>query len=374
MPVDNASAILGFRYAGRGALQVDESGLHGATNGREEATELFTRHASAIYRYCLRRLGSREEAEDALQVTYLNAWRSLKAGCEPRDHRAWLFQIAANVCASVLRTRLGGTRLELRDPSALDELAAVEDPESDELVGLSEALRELPSRQRHALVLRDWRGLSYNEIAAEMAVSDSAVETLLFRARAKVAATLANADWRRRLAPSARALLVWPFAFLRTKSAATTGAGHLKVGLTLAGGTVVPLVAFGLVQLLFLGPQQPTRQDPGPTIAQPAQTEAPASWLEDGRLPHAVNAQAGEHEKRVGRNEHARGHAARVTHAAAKPPSSTPSSTPSSHALAPQPKIVLCHATHSDRRPGVTVNVSKHALRGLGDDARGACG
>jgi RNA polymerase sigma-70 factor, ECF subfamily len=352
-------------------LQVDEGGLrHEARTEREEATELFTRHAAGIYRYCLRRLGSPEEAEDAVQVTYLNAWRSLKAGCEPKERRAWLFQIAANVCASALRSKLGGTRLELRDPSALDELFAVEDPESDQLVGLSEALRELPSRQRRALVLRDWRGLSYDEIAAEMAVSDSAVETLLFRARNKVAATLANAEWRRKLAPSARALLVWPFALVRTKSAASTGAGHLKLSLVLAGGTVAPLVAFGLFQAL-LGPEQAAQANRGPTISQSA-PDAAVPWLQDGPLPHASRVPAGNGTKRIRRpdeprRQHRSAHG--IKHSSAHARSTAGASPATSQAS----KIVLCHATPSDKRPGVTIDVSTHALRGLGDDARQAC-
>lgn len=336
---------------------------------REETTELFTHHASGIYRYCLRRLGSPEEAEDALQLTYLNAWRSLKEGFQPKARRAWLFQIAANVCASTLRSKLGGTRLELRDPSALDELVAVEDPQSDELLSLTEALRELPSRQRHALVLRDWQGLSYNEIAAEMAVSDSAVETLLFRARNKVAASLTNAEWRGKLAPSARAVLVWPFAFLRTTSTALTGAEHLKLGLALAGGTVAPLVAFGVVQLLMLDPAQ-TKDPNRPASAQDAPLIAPASWLSDGRLPRTVDVRGGDQEKPVRAEERVRRHAGSGHGSKSHPTAHLPAIP----AASPESKIVLCHGTPSDAQPGVTITVSKHALRGLSQDPRQACG
>jgi RNA polymerase sigma-70 factor (ECF subfamily) len=356
-------------------LKVEEGGLQrGMTAEREETTELFTRHANGIYHYCLRRLGSPEEAEDALQVTYLNAWRSLKDGCRPRVHRAWLFQIAANVCASTLRSKLGGTRLELRDPGTLDELVAVEDPESEDLLGLTEALRELPLRQRRALVLRDWQGLSYNEIATEMAVSDAAVETLLFRARSRVADLLVSGEWRGKLATSARALVIWPFALLRTKSAATTGAGHLKTGLVLAGGTVAPLVAFGLIQVFLLGPHETTQPNRGALMAQGAQLEAPVAWLQEGRLAHAVNARGGEQEGLVRAKEKPHGHAGPAhgskLHSTAHPPQG---SVPAPGAVQ-QSKIVLCHGTHSGKRPGVTISVSPHALSGLGDDARGACG
>jgi len=334
----------------------------------EDATELFTRYSAGVYRYCLGRLGSREEAEDALQVTYLNAWRSLKRGFEPQQPRPWLFQIAANVCASSLRSKLRGTRLELRDPSALDELAKAEGPGNEELLGLSEALRDLPSRQRRAIVLRDWQGLSYEEIAAEMAVSDSAVETLLFRARNKVATTLANPDWRRRLAPS-RALLIWPFGFLRTKSTAAAGAEHLKMGVALAGGTVVPLIAFGLLQVLLSDPQETKQENRRGTVWQVADAQASGSLLRERFLLHDSRPGAGAVETGVGRQSKSAKHAA-----SPKRSRSQASSAGANPAAGHEAKIVLCHGTHSGERPGVTISVSKHALKGLGKDTRGACG
>jgi RNA polymerase sigma-70 factor (ECF subfamily) len=353
---------------GEPTLKVEGGLKAGRTAERDETTELFARHASSVYRYCLRRLGSPEEAEDALQVTYLNAWRSLETGCKPKEERAWLFQIAANVCASAIRSKLRGTRLELCDPDALDRLAAVENPESDDLLDLTEALRELPVRQRRALVLRDWQGLSYNEIAAEMAVSGAAVETLLFRARNKVAATLTSPEWRGRLAPSARALLVWPFSFLRTKSVATTSAGHLKTGLVLAGGTVAPLVAFGLLQLTLLDPAE-TEASRGPAVAQETRPEAPASWLGQGRLPHASPTRAERPEKPLDRRDRPRRHTSRSSSAK----SHSTGEIASARAASAAPKIVLCHGTHSETKPGVTISVSTHALRGLSEDAQRAC-
>ena len=224
----------------------------------DHASELFARHSAGVYRYCLRRLGSREEAEDALQVTYLNAWRSLKGGFQPDQHQPWLYQIAANVCSTSLRSKLGRKQVELGDPAALDALVARERTGADELVGLSEALRDLPARQRRALVLRDWRGLSYSEIARELAVSVASVETLLYRGRNKIAAALSNGDWRK-AASSARALFIWPVAFLRTKSATTAGAEHLKIG-AVAGGAVAPLIAFGLIQGFLPGQSNPPSQ------------------------------------------------------------------------------------------------------------------
>jgi len=352
--------------------------MNGKTAEAEDATALFSRYSVGVYRYCLGRLGSPEEAEDALQLTYLNAWRSLKRGFEPQQPRAWLFQIAANVCATSLRSKLRGTRLELRDPSALDELAGSGEPGNEELLGLSQALRDLPARQRRAILLRDWHGLSYDEIAAEMAVSDAAVETLLFRARKKVATTLANPDWRRRLAPS-RALLIWPFGFLRTKSLVTGGAEQLKMGVALAGGTVVPLIAFGLIQVLLSEPNETTQEPQRAAISQVAQARASGSWPEQlqEQLVLAPMSAEGTSKTRLGPQAESRGGA--DSPKKSKAHSSKAKANPS---VGPEPKVVLCHGTQSKAQPGtqskaqpgVTISVSKHGLAGLSKDTAGACG
>jgi RNA polymerase sigma factor (sigma-70 family) len=338
--------------------------------GVDGATELFTRYSTRIYRYCLRRLGSPEEAEDALQLTFLNAWRSLKSGFEPDRQGPWLFGIAANVCSTSLRANLGSTRLELRDPETLDELAADEKAGREELLGLSEALRQLPVRQRRAVLLRDWQGLSYREIAAELAVSVASVETLLFRGRKRVAATLASADWRK-AAPSVRSLLIWPFAFLRTKSLPIGGGEHLKLGLTLAGGTVAPLVAFGVIQGFLPGEAKAVQPARTPSAAAVKAADASGSWLDDGNLPHAVLANHAKHDQDAGRARSDRKPNS-ATKKTAKPTGAD--SSESSAAASAPPKVVICHSTSSKTNPGVTLTVSAYALKGLSHDPAGQCG
>ena len=339
----------------------------------DHASELFARHSAGVYRYCLRRLGSREEAEDALQVTYLNAWRSLKGGFQPDQHQPWLYQIAANVCSTSLRSKLGRKQVELGDPAALDALAAQERTGADELVGLSEALRDLPARQRRALVLRDWQGLSYSEIARELAVSVASVETLLFRGRNKIAAALSNGDWRK-AASSARALFIWPVAFLRTKSATTAGAEHLKIG-AVAGGAVAPLIAFGLIQGFLPGQSNPPSQS-GRTspVAEVKGVQTSGSATDEGSRPHRAFSRAGTHAAGAHRRSGDRKHGAPAAKGGDRPEPTT--DTPAkAGAAAPTPdakKIVVCHPTHSKKNPGVTISVSPHA-KGHRNDTPGSC-
>ncbi|MGH3062353.1 MAG: RNA polymerase sigma factor, partial [Gaiellaceae bacterium] len=166
----------------------------------ETAARLFQEHSGWIYGYCLRLLRSPEEAEDALQATYLNACRGLKDGIRPQVDSAWLLRIAQNVCLTRLRSSGRRARLErVQDVELLEETVAAHAYHGDELIGLTDALASLPEQQRRAILLREWQGLSYAEVAARLELTQSAVETLIFRARRSLAAALENPGKRRRL-------------------------------------------------------------------------------------------------------------------------------------------------------------------------------
>ena len=79
------------------------------------AGHLFAEHSERIFGYCLRFLGSRSEAEDALQTTFLYAQRALERGVVPELEYPWLHSIAKNVCRWQLRTlaRRGSLTTEL---------------------------------------------------------------------------------------------------------------------------------------------------------------------------------------------------------------------------------------------------------------------
>ena len=75
---------------------------------------------------------------------------------------------------------------------------------------MEDALRDMPELQRQAIILREWRGFSYKEIAAELDLTDAAVETLIFRARRSLASRLENPNAR----PAKRAALAVNFGWL----------------------------------------------------------------------------------------------------------------------------------------------------------------
>jgi RNA polymerase sigma factor (sigma-70 family) len=150
----------------------------------------------------MHQLGSREEAEDAVQTTFMNAFRGLSRGIVPELESAWLFKIAHNVCLSRRRSSWRRGRIEAPNNfEVLQEVIPGREAIGDELIRLQDVLEEMPENQRRAILLREWQGLTYREISTELGVTQAAVETLIFRARRALAQGLEqDADtWKRRL-------------------------------------------------------------------------------------------------------------------------------------------------------------------------------
>jgi RNA polymerase sigma factor (sigma-70 family) len=180
------------------ATRVERSPAHGA----DAAADLYERYSAQIHGYCLHQLGSREEAEDAVQTTFMNAFRGLQRGIVPELESAWLFKIAHNVCLS--RRRSSWRRGKVEAPNnfeVLQEVVPAREHVADELIRLQDVLEEMPENQRRAILLREWQGLTYREISTELGLSQAAIETLIFRARRALAQGLEqDADtWKRRL-------------------------------------------------------------------------------------------------------------------------------------------------------------------------------
>ncbi len=153
--------------------------------------DLYERYSGQIFGFCVNKLGSRDEAEDALQTTFLNAHRALQRGVTPEAELAWLFTIAHNVCLTRRRsTRRRGRVESPSDFAAVQDVMPAPTQSPDDLVRLTEALEHMPDSQRRAILLREWQGLSYHEISDELKLSQSAVETLIFRARRTLASNL----------------------------------------------------------------------------------------------------------------------------------------------------------------------------------------
>jgi RNA polymerase sigma factor (sigma-70 family) len=246
---------------------------------------LYERHSHQLYGFCFAKLGSREEAEDAVQTTFLNAFRALERGVVPQAESAWLFKIAENVCLS--RHRSSFRRRRVESPSDLELLQeVVPAPEhGDELVGLERVLEKMPESQRRAILLREWQGLSYREIADEMELTQAAVETLIFRARRSLAQGLEalendNEPLRRRVRRGADAggLVAALKTFLGTAAGMKAAATVVTVGAATVVAAAPPSVRHHLPGLSAQpakagkAPAVPVQRSPAAHVAAVAAT------------------------------------------------------------------------------------------------------
>jgi RNA polymerase sigma factor (sigma-70 family) len=247
------------------------NGIERAGVPEAEATRaLYERYANQIFRYCLHQLGSREEAEDAVQSTFLNAFRGIKRGVVPELESAWLFKIAHNVCLSRRRSSWRRGRIESpTDFELVEEVTPAHSQRPDELIGLQDVLEEMPESQRRAILLREWQGLSYREIAAELELSQAAVETLIFRARRTLATGLEQSPLPRRRRATRALDLGGLLAGL--KSLLLGGTTAAKIAAVAAVGATTVVAAEPVVKHYTNHPPAPSRTVPrAPAAKAPA--------------------------------------------------------------------------------------------------------
>ena len=175
---------------------------------------LVERHRRELHVHCYRMLASFDEAEDAVQETFLRAWRNRERYEQGTYFRAWLYRIATNVCLDLLRSRSRRVPemssfaevpwLQPYPDQLLDEMAPSDDQpdavvvsrETIELAFLA-ALQVLPPRQRAALIARDVLGWPASETASLLDTSVAAANSALQRARATMQEHLPShrLDW-----------------------------------------------------------------------------------------------------------------------------------------------------------------------------------
>ncbi|MFP4369803.1 MAG: RNA polymerase sigma factor [Candidatus Kapaibacterium sp.] len=152
------------------------------TTAEEAFAELYTRHSPRIYAYCRRFLNDRAEAQDVFQDTFIKFYKSADKSREMTNVSAYILRIARNLCVNALKKDKNKVTYE-------DYMGGVDDDshEKDELLKLiRRSLELLPDDYREAFIMREYQGLSYNEIAVETGISLSAVKVRIYRARQKI--------------------------------------------------------------------------------------------------------------------------------------------------------------------------------------------
>jgi RNA polymerase sigma-70 factor (ECF subfamily) len=161
--------------------------------GDERAwSELVEATYRDVYSLCYRILGNADDAAEATQETFLKVWRNLKGFRGDAMFSTWLYRVATNTAITRQRSRSRRARFEMK---AEDEIltqipgpGSVEDAAGAkvQVQALEKALLELPEMYRSAVVLRDVYGMSIEEIAGELKISETAAKVRVHRARKRL--------------------------------------------------------------------------------------------------------------------------------------------------------------------------------------------
>ncbi len=168
----------------RYAHHSDEELLALLAEGKKEAfTEIYARYRGRIYAYILRMIGDRDRADDIFQETFTRLYRScLNSDQKVLRASSYIFTTARNRCLNAIRDRKNTTDVE--DYHQIVYQPSFENVELAELVKTS--LELLPDHYREAFVLREYDGLSYQEIAEITGQSLPSVKIHIFRAKKKL--------------------------------------------------------------------------------------------------------------------------------------------------------------------------------------------
>jgi RNA polymerase sigma-70 factor (ECF subfamily) len=176
----------------REATDNEHSRVRLAQQGDRRAFEALVRaHQDRIYRHLLHMTGSREEALELAQETFIKAWQALPSWRPEAQFHTWLFRIASNAALDALRRRRTVEFVALDED--YDTPAHGPGPEAQLLAkqrvaAVDVALGRLSADQREIVLLREVEGLSYGELAATLDIDEGTVKSRLARARAALSA------------------------------------------------------------------------------------------------------------------------------------------------------------------------------------------
>lgn len=162
-----------------------------AQDPNHELERLVLQYQQSLLRTCFLYLRDRTLAEDAVQETFLKAYRSLASFRGECSEKTWLMKIAMNTCCDLRRAH----RLRSIDPRRIPELLpqAAEPfaPAEEELVT---QVIQLPRKLREVILLYYYQDMTVTEIAVSLGISQSSVSGRLKRAREKLRALLEGRD------------------------------------------------------------------------------------------------------------------------------------------------------------------------------------
>lgn len=163
-------------------------GKSGPRAEREEALcALMQTYATSLVRLCYAWLGDAALAEDAVQETFLKAWKHLDCFRGDSTEKTWLTRIAVNTCKDMRRTRWFRHLLD-GGQEALSAVPAPSPAPRDDTV--TRAIAALPEKERQVVLLHYYQGLTLEESGRVLGIGLSAANSRLMRARGKLRSSL----------------------------------------------------------------------------------------------------------------------------------------------------------------------------------------
>ena len=163
--------------------------------------DLVVRWETSLYRFVARYLGDPEEAHDVCQEAFLKAYTNLDRFRGQAKFSSWLYQIALNQCRTQFRRRKSRPTVSLDEDERLSHLQLVpadaDAPDataikSQHANALQTALERLPEDQRTAIILKEYQGLKFREIAEILQTPESTIKSRLYNGLESLAKSLGH--------------------------------------------------------------------------------------------------------------------------------------------------------------------------------------
>jgi RNA polymerase sigma-70 factor (ECF subfamily) len=169
----------------------------------ESFNELILRWERPIYVLAYRTIGREEDARDVCQETFLRAFRALPGFRGQAKFSSWLYRIALNLCRDWMRRERRTPTVQAPEGVNLFDLALAAEPSEsiEDMVvrkdlarAIERVMARLPEEQRTAIVLKEFHGLTFREIADVVGCPLSTVKTRLYQGLTVLRRELANVD------------------------------------------------------------------------------------------------------------------------------------------------------------------------------------
>ena len=163
--------------------------------------EIVVRWEGKLYNFVYRYLGDPEEAKDVTQESFVRAYSHLHGFRGQSKFSSWLYQIALNLCRSKLRRKKAHPTVSIDDREEENPLWALADEratpaeatlEQERALAVREALAQLPEAQREVIILKEYNGLKFREIAEILDTPESTVKSRLYHGLENLARALGH--------------------------------------------------------------------------------------------------------------------------------------------------------------------------------------